>query len=94
MKRFTITWKIYGIEGHSQAETFNPYVIFDFSNGENVRIIEIINSDKTGTNYFSIMRVTRNTAEDCERELWGQIRDGIFENCRVGKVEEMYRLER
>lgn len=94
MKTFTIVWKIYGIEGHRQAESFNPSICFDFSKGKNVRVIQIINSDRTKTNDYSILRVIRNTAEDCERELWWQIRDGIFENCRVGKVEEMYRLER
>ena len=43
----------------------------------------------TGTNEYVIIRITRNTAEQCERELDGQISDGFFENCVVGKVIEV-----
>lgn len=43
----------------------------------------------TGTNEYTIIRITRNTAEECERELDGQISDGFFENCVVGKVIEV-----
>ena len=30
-----------------------------------------------------------NTAEECEEELNGQIVDGLFENYKVGKIEEI-----
>lgn len=46
-------------------------------------------SDKTGTNDYVILKITRNTADDCEYELFGQISDGIFENSRVGIIEEV-----
>lgn len=85
----TRTWKVYGIEGHRQAESFNPSERYDFSEGETVRIIETINSDKTGTNEYSILRITRNTSEECYNELNGQLSDGLFENYRVGEVEEI-----
>lgn len=83
------SWNIYGADGHRQRESFFPSYVWDFSEGEDVRIIEVENSDKTGTNEYSIIRITRNTSEECEKELWGQISDGVFENSRVGKVEEI-----
>lgn len=85
----TRTWKVYGAEGHRQRESFAPSKTWDFSEGENVRIIELINADRTGTNDFSIIRITRNTPEECERELQAQISDGVFENSRTGKITEI-----
>lgn len=85
----TKAWKIYGMEGHRQRESFNPSYAYDWTEGENARKIEVENSDKTGTNEYSIIRITRNTAEECERELDGQISDGIFESSRVGEIVEI-----
>lgn len=85
----TRAWKVYGSMGHRQRESFNPSYSYDWTEGENVRKIDVENSDKTGTNEYSIIRITRNTAEECKRELDGQISDGIFENSRTGKVEEI-----
>ncbi len=86
----TRTWKIYGMQGHRQRESFNPSYSYNWTEGANVRKIEVKNSDTTGTNEYSIIRITRNTAEECERELDGQISDGIFENSRTGKIEEIF----
>ena len=86
----TRSWKVYGVKGDRQKESFYPSSKCDFSKGDNVRIIEIINSDVTGTNEYSIIRITRNTFEECERELWGQIIDGIFENSRTEEVVEIF----
>ena len=85
----TRAWKVYGVEGHRQRESFNPSYLHDWTEGDNIRKIEVENSDKTGTNEYSIIRITRNTAEECEDELNGQISDGIFENSRVGEVVEI-----
>ena len=86
----TRTWKVYGAEGHRQKESFNESYRYDFSNEyDGVRIIEVMNADKTGTNDYSIVKITRNTSMECANELDGQITDGIFENYRVGKVEEI-----
>ncbi len=85
----TRTWKVYGAYGHRQRESFGKSRFFDWSEGDNVRILEIDNEDKTGTNEYSVVRITRNTAEECERTLNGQLSDGIFENSRVGRVEEI-----
>lgn len=85
----TKSWKVYGFLGHRQRESFNKSYKWDFSEDDNVRIIEVENSDKTGTNDYTIVRITRNTDEECEAELNGQISDGIFENSNVGDIEEI-----
>lgn len=87
----TRTWKVYGVFGHRQRESFFDSYCYDFSDTEcGVRIIEVLNSDKTGTNAFSIVKITRNTSEECEDELEGQLSDGIFENSRYGDVIEIF----
>lgn len=85
----TKTFKVYGADGHRQKESFNNSYIYDFSVGTNIRIIEVENCDKTGTNDYSLVRITRNTAKEVYQELDGQLSDGIFENCRIGKIEEV-----
>lgn len=85
----TRAWKVYGAEGHRQRESFNESYTYDFTVGDDVRIIEVENSDKTGTNDYSVVRITRNTSQECADEIRGQISDGIFENCRVGFVWEI-----
>lgn len=91
MKKQTVTrsWKVYGANGHRQKESFNPSFVDDFSKGDDTRIIAVENADKTGTNDYTIVRITRNTAEECYDELMGQLSDGIFENVRFGKFEEI-----
>lgn len=85
----TRTWKVYGADGHRQRESFGESVKWDFScPAYGVRIFEADNFDKTGTHDYSLIRITRNTYEECESELNGQISDGYFENSRVGKVVE------
>ena len=85
----TRTWKVYGADGRRQRESFHDSHKYDWSEGENKRIVEVRNSDKTGTNDYSVVIITRNTPEECQRELDGQISDGIFEHSRVGMVEEI-----
>lgn len=89
----TRAWKVYGSPGHRQRESFAPSYVYDFSKEGDIRILEVLNSDKTHTNDYSIIRITRNTAEECESELYGQLSDGIFENSRVGSVEEVLEEE-
>lgn len=84
-----MAWRIYGAAGHRQKESFHSSRNYDFSEGENIRKIEVLNSDKTGTNDYTKIIITRNTPEECMAELWGQISDGIFENCKVGKIVEV-----
>lgn len=85
----TRAWKVYGAEGHRQRESFRDSYRYDFSRDGKIRILEVENSDLTGTNDYSIIRITRDTAEECERELWGQIGDGVFENSRTGNIVEI-----
>lgn len=83
------SWKVYGILGHRQRESFHKSVKYDWAEKEKVRIIEVENSDITGTNEYSIIRITCNTFEECEEELEAQISDGIFENSNTGRIEEI-----
>lgn len=85
----TRSWKIFGMDGNKLEDSFEKSNRYDFSKGDNVRIIELLNSDKTGTNDYTIIKITRNTAEECEDELNGQLSDGFFENSRYGHVEEV-----
>lgn len=91
MKNQTVsrTWKVYGTDGHRQKVSFSPSFVYDFSKDGAARIIAVENADKTATNDYTIIRITRNTAEECLEELMGQLSDGIFENSRFGKVEEI-----
>ena len=86
----TRTWKVYGADGHRQRESFGESVKWDWScPADGVRIFEADNYDKTGTHDYSLIRITRNTYEECDEEMEGQISDGYFENSRVGKVVEV-----
>lgn len=86
----TRAWKVYGAEGHRQRLSFTPSEVLDCSSlSGKTRILEFEDADKTGTNEYSIVRITMNTAEECEAELNGQLSDGAFENCRYGEVEEI-----
>lgn len=88
--KVTRTWKVYGLLGHRQRESFNLSYKWDFSDETvGIRIIEVENSDITGTNDYTIVKITRNTAEECQQELDGQISDGIFENSSVGTIKEI-----
>lgn len=85
----TRTWRVYGQSGHRQRESFHTSRHWDFSDEENIRIIDVQNADQTGTNEYSIVRITCNTAEECKAELDGQLSDGLFEDSRYGEVEEI-----
>lgn len=88
--KVTRAWRVYGAEGHRQRESFSPSYQYDFSKGKNARIIEVLNSDRTGTNDYSVLKITRNTNQECYEELKSQLSDGIFENSRTGIVEEIF----
>lgn len=85
----TRAWKIYGKDGHRQRESFGESYRLDFTEDNNMHILEVLNSDITGTNEYSIFIITRNTAEECKSTLLSQIDDGAFENSRTGKEEEI-----
>lgn len=86
----TRSWKVFGTRGKPQSESFLPSCRYDFSNNyDGIRILKLENSDITGTNLYTVIHITRNTAEECQHELDGQISDGFFENSAVGKVVEI-----
>ena len=85
----TRSWKVYGKEGHRMAQSFGKSECHDWSRGDDKRIIVIIREDLTHSNDFCYIMITRNTAKECKDELRGQLSDGLFENCRYGKVEEL-----
>lgn len=84
----TRQWKVYGYDGHRQRSSFGKSIKYNWSSNGNTRILELECLDKTGTNEYTVIRITRNTSEECERELEGQLSDGVFENDRYGLVEE------
>lgn len=85
----TRRWRVYGENGDSQRESLSPSAWYNFSEPGEIRLIQVLNSDVTGTNEYTEVVVTRNTIDLCDEEMEGQITDGIFENCRVGKVIEI-----
>lgn len=64
-------------------------VKYDWSEGTDARIVEVKRADQTENNDYVIVTITRNTTEECEAELNGQLSDGFFENEKVEKVEEL-----
>lgn len=86
----TMAFKVWGTEGHRQRESFNPSYWYDFSNEhEGTRILEVFNSDLTGSNLYTVVRITRDTEGLCWDEIDGQITDGIFENSATGRCEDV-----
>lgn len=84
-------WKVYGKDGHRQRESFGKSTVLDCSGSydSDIRIIEVINSDITGTNEYTVVRVTRETSQECLNEFEGQLGDGIFENSNTGEIVEI-----
>lgn len=86
----SVNFKVYGIPNHRQRESFYPSERQDFSTPDNVRILETFNSDRTGTNDYNIIRITRETREECFAELEGQLSDGLYENSEWGGYQVIY----
>lgn len=80
----SVNFKVYGLPNHRQRESFYPSERQDLSTEDNVRILETFNSDRTGTNEYNILRITRETREECFEEFEGQLSDGLYENSNWG----------
>lgn len=80
----SVNFKVYGLPKHSQRESFAPSERHDFSTADNVRVLDIFNSDRTGTNDYNILRITRETREECFDEFECQLSDGLYENSNWG----------
>jgi len=77
---------------HRNRESFGPSSYHDatgYRESDGVRIIKILNSDILGTNDYNIVIITRETATQCDDEMFGQWSDGIFENCNVESPIEL-----
>lgn len=86
----TRAWKVYSLNGYGQKESFYESTYLEEPDYEyGVRILEVFNSDITGTNEYSILRITRNTPSDCEKELNNQLTNEYFKNSRLDKVVEI-----
>jgi len=79
--QITKTYRVYGAEGHRQRVSFQPSSSFDTWRGIHV---DVLNSDVTGTNEYTAVKITADSEDTCLRELAAQIEDGIFENSRTG----------
>lgn len=87
----TMAWRIYGRDGHRQRESFGSCL--DFTRESDGTRVQLLTSEKTGTNEYVILVVTARTAEMCCEELEGQLSDGVFENSFCGNVEEISEME-
>ena len=77
---------------HRNRESFRPSSYHDatgYRESDGIRIIKILNSDILGTNDYNIVIITRETATQCDDEMFGQWSDGIFENCNVESPIEL-----
>ncbi len=84
-KTFTKTWRCYTPSLAKKDET----VYYDWSNEQDgTRIMEVWTKEVTGHNYLEI-RITRNSEDECDDEMEGQVSDGYFEDypyCFKGRV--------
>lgn len=76
---------VFGADGHRQRESFNKSWSFETERAA----VEIFNSDRTGSNLYTLMQITAEDFEACRREMEGQITDGVFENSRTGEIIEI-----
>lgn len=76
---------VFGADGHRQRESFNSYRSFETE----LAAVEIFNSDRTGSNMYSLMEITAEDFEACREEFNGQLSDGVFENSRTGEIQEI-----
>ena len=87
----TVATKTWRINSRTYANRESS-ILYDFSNGEDVRIIETLCKDTTGIASYFLVRITRNTEEECIDEFWGQFHDGLLENetyITTRQVEEL-----
>ena len=84
----TRTWKVWCPEFAAGMKTPIHYdwSKCDYSDGT-TRIIDIAKSEENKEHV--IVKITRGTAEACEKEMNAQLDDGIWEDCRAHIVEEI-----
>lgn len=84
----TKTYRITGMNGHRMRYSFSPSRSFDWSDCPYARPVQmhVSCSDETGTNDYIDVTITAPDESMIIHELWGQLSDGLFEDCRWGKV--------
>lgn len=91
LRGWRLAIKAYGREGHRQRASFGFSSFFDFGKkGSLTRKVGVLREDITKTNDYAIMVCDGDTRRDVFREASGQLSDGVFENCSVGKCETVF----
>lgn len=76
---------VFGADGHRQRESFNNSRKFNTERAT----VEVFNSDRTGSNLYTLIQITAEDFEACREEFNGQLSDGVFENSRTGEIIEI-----
>ena len=79
----TLTYRVFGKDGHRQRASFGE--TYSFTTFDDVRI-KCFCSDTTGSNYYVDVAITAKDCNTAIEQMEKQLSDGIFENCRYGKV--------
>ena len=88
---YMIVVKVYGEEGHRQRASFGHSSFYDFGKkGFLTRKVNVLKEDVNKTNDYAIIICDCDTRRDVCREASGQLSDGAFENCRIGKCETVF----
>lgn len=80
----TVAFRVRGREGHRQRVAFEPSSMF--VDVDNV-LTQIVNIDNRRR--YSTIVLTAENAEKAQKAFWAQLSDGIFENARTGRIEEI-----
>ena len=87
MKRIEKYYKVYGRDGHRQRESFGISIDwFGTCRGNKVCLLR---EDFCFCNDYAIIGIIGNSDAEVEEELQAQLNDGLFENSRFGRVEEV-----
>lgn len=83
--------RVYGAEGHRQRASFGYSSFCDFGKkGFLTRKVTVLKEDINKTNDFAVMICDGDTRREVCSEASGQLSDGAFENCRIGKCEKVF----
>lgn len=85
----TRMWRIYGSGGYRIHESFFKSRKLNYSRLGFISVIEIFNSDVTGTNQYTDVRIQCYTPEECERELLDLLQYGVLRKSRIGEIIEI-----
>ena len=83
MDHVTITYRVFGKDGHRQRASFGK--TYSFTTFDDVRI-KCFCCDTTGSNNYVDVAITAKDYATATYQMEKQLSDGIFENCRYGKV--------